>query len=200
MCVLLNWLNMCLLLLVGQPGHNQRRQYDVSVVYTTARPRVCGLSVYLSPMCVLLGKSSMCCENRLSLPVIFSVTPTHSWTFSGHRETGMVDIVSRRCRDPSCGRRPLYNMDGLRPVCCSQHKAPGMIDVVSTRCQEPVRDFGVRWMIMRHFAVPLPFRHARHASVVRSCVLACFIRRFSASMLSLRSLTLTIAKMGCLAD
>lgn len=50
----------------------------------------------------------------------------------------MVDIVSRRCREPSCGRRPLYNMDGLRPVCCSQHKSPGMIDVVSTRCQEPV--------------------------------------------------------------
>ena len=51
----------------------------------------------------------------------------------------MVDVVSRRCRDPSCMRRPLYNMDGLRPVCCSKHKTPGMIDVVSSRCQEPVR-------------------------------------------------------------
>ncbi len=51
----------------------------------------------------------------------------------------MVDIVSRRCREPGCGRRPLYNMDGLRPVCWLQHKLPGMIDVVSTRCQEPVR-------------------------------------------------------------
>ena len=65
------------------------------------------------------------------------IMPTRK--ISGHRETGMVDIVSRRCRDPSCMRRPLYNFDGQRPVCCSQHKLPGMIDVVSTRCQEPVR-------------------------------------------------------------
>jgi len=72
----------------------------------------------------------------------------------------MVDIVSRRCREPGCGRRPLYNMDGLRPVCCSQHKLPGMIDVVSTRCQEPVRatvgfspqDFGLNLPLSLHLS------------------------------------------------
>ena len=51
----------------------------------------------------------------------------------------MIDVVSRRCGDPSCTRRPLYNMSGLRPVLCREHKHPGMIDVVSARCQEPVR-------------------------------------------------------------
>ena len=54
----------------------------------------------------------------------------------------MVDVVSRRCLDPSCMRRPLYNTDGLRPVWCSKHKASGMIDVVSARCGEPVRMYG----------------------------------------------------------
>ena len=51
----------------------------------------------------------------------------------------MVDIVSRRCQDPSCLRRPLYNNIGMRAVFCSKHKLPGMIDVVSTRCEQPVR-------------------------------------------------------------
>ena len=52
---------------------------------------------------------------------------------------GMVDIVSRRCRDPSCMTRPLYNMKGLRPAFCREHKLPEMIDVISARCQQPVR-------------------------------------------------------------
>ena len=54
----------------------------------------------------------------------------------------MVDIVSRRCQDPSCMRRPLYNYIGLRSMFCSKHKLPGMIDVVSARCEEPVRSPG----------------------------------------------------------
>lgn len=57
----------------------------------------------------------------------------------GHRDMGMVDIVSRHCQDPSCTTRPLYNMKGLRPMLCRAHKLPEMIDVISSRCQEPVR-------------------------------------------------------------
>lgn len=56
-----------------------------------------------------------------------------------HSETGMIDIISRRCEVPLCMRRPLYNTVGLRAVFCSKHKLPGMIDVVSTRCKDPVR-------------------------------------------------------------
>ena len=89
----------------------------------------------------------------------------------------MVDIVSRRCREPTCGRRPLYNMDGLRPVCCSQHKLPGMIDVVSTRCQEPVRvRFAgyIEWgllKVMKFLSFAAAVASVARNSVVVLCVL-----------------------------
>eukprot|EP00752_Nemacystus_decipiens_P008714 g7776.t1 len=55
-----------------------------------------------------------------------------------HSEKGMVDVVSRRCLEDSCMRRPLYNLSGLLPAYCRQHKLPEMIDVISARCQEPI--------------------------------------------------------------
>ena len=50
----------------------------------------------------------------------------------------MVDVVSRRCKSPTCMRRPLYAMTGQHAVFCRIHKEPGMKDVVSRRCDYEV--------------------------------------------------------------
>lgn len=41
---------------------------------------------------------------------------------AAHKDEGMVDVVSRRCEEPECRRRPLYGHEGEKGRFCSYHK------------------------------------------------------------------------------
>ena len=47
---------------------------------------------------------------------------------------GMIDVISPRCADENCGKRPSYNFKGEKPMYCKEHAKPGMVDVISRRC------------------------------------------------------------------
>jgi len=49
----------------------------------------------------------------------------------------MVDVVSKRCKEPGCGKQPNFGVKGQRPTRCAAHKTDGMVEVVHTRCEEP---------------------------------------------------------------
>lgn len=44
-----------------------------------------------------------------------------------HKEAGMVNLVSKRCKEESCDRIPSYNVDavGAKAIYCNTHKAEG---------------------------------------------------------------------------
>ncbi|CAM9772638.1 unnamed protein product, partial [Ectocarpus fasciculatus] len=41
---------------------------------------------------------------------------------AAHKDVGMVDVVSRRCEETDCRRRPLYGHEGEKGRFCSYHK------------------------------------------------------------------------------
>ena len=52
-----------------------------------------------------------------------------------HREDGMKNLVSKRCRHTDCYSQPRFNFeDQTSPIYCKDHKLDGMIDVGSPRC------------------------------------------------------------------
>lgn len=53
------------------------------------------------------------------------------------REQGMVNLVVRRCSQPSCTKVPCYGMQGQRAERCVEHKTEGMVNVASRRCRVP---------------------------------------------------------------
>ena len=57
---------------------------------------------------------------------------------TGHKEPGMVNVLSKRCDHPGgCATIPTFGHPGGSAARCSAHKEPGMIDVVSKRCDYP---------------------------------------------------------------
>lgn len=40
-----------------------------------------------------------------------------------------------KCKFPNCGKRPSFNLPGIRPaIYCKDHKQENMIDVVNSKC------------------------------------------------------------------
>lgn len=66
------------------------------------------------------------------------ITPTPR--FCGkHCPPGMVDILDRHCKQPSCDRQPIYgnsNEKTGRPLWCPDHRPSNSCDVKTSRCQE----------------------------------------------------------------
>ena len=61
-----------------------------------------------------------------------------------HKETGMVDAVSKRCE--RCNKRPAFNMEGERMArVCADHKEIGMVDMVNKRCERCTKDHYSTW-------------------------------------------------------
>ena len=53
-----------------------------------------------------------------------------------HKESGMVDVVSKKCQFEGCGKQLLFNKPGaLTAIRCGGHKKPGMINVRVKTCQ-----------------------------------------------------------------
>jgi EsV-1-7 cysteine-rich motif len=53
-----------------------------------------------------------------------------------HKETGMINVKNRKymCK---CGlKRPSYNYEGLKPICCITCKEKDMVDIVSVMCEK----------------------------------------------------------------
>jgi len=55
-----------------------------------------------------------------------------------HKEKGMVNVVSPRCKEEGCRTAPHYNFEGEKPLYCGKHKDKNMINVTlkTPPCQE----------------------------------------------------------------
>ncbi|CAN0325290.1 unnamed protein product, partial [Laminaria digitata] len=61
----------------------------------------------------------------------------HALYCKKHARAGMVDIVSKRCKQDSCTTIPSFNFNGSKtPVYCKQHLKAGMVGVHRKRCSK----------------------------------------------------------------
>jgi hypothetical protein len=77
------------------------------------------------PACEIIG----CC-----------ITATYGYTkYKGlrcleHRNTDMIDVISRRCLSEGCKCQPIFGLKGKKPGYCLQHKTACMIDLKNKKC------------------------------------------------------------------
>ena len=66
---------------------------------------------------------------------VFGLKPLYCST---HKETGMIDVVSKRCAEIDCDVIPSFNFSHeKKPIFCVKHKNIGMIRISDTRCIAP---------------------------------------------------------------
>ncbi|CAM9180175.1 unnamed protein product [Ectocarpus fasciculatus] len=53
-----------------------------------------------------------------------------------HKQKGMINLNTPRCRGPECYLTPYFGLRGATPTYCSKHKQEGMINVISKRCED----------------------------------------------------------------
>ena len=54
---------------------------------------------------------------------------------AGHAHDRMIDLYSRRCAQPGCGKGPNFGAEGTKKVnFCAGHARNGMVDLKSTKC------------------------------------------------------------------
>jgi len=52
-----------------------------------------------------------------------------------HKESGMIDVVNKKCEFDGCAIHPVYNIIGSKiGKFCFKHKIDGMIDIISKKC------------------------------------------------------------------
>lgn len=73
------------------------------------------------------GSSKLCPRSRHLWQRVITDLPPHLPApvrrfCAAHKDEGMVDVVSRRCEEPECRRRPLYGHEGEKGRFCSYHK------------------------------------------------------------------------------
>lgn len=55
---------------------------------------------------------------------------------SAHKETGMIDVVHKKCLFENCNTQPTYNHpDEKKSLYCKTHKLDGMVDVRHIKCK-----------------------------------------------------------------
>ncbi|CAM9835890.1 unnamed protein product [Ectocarpus sp. 12 AP-2014] len=53
-----------------------------------------------------------------------------------HKQKGMINLNTPRCRGPECYLTPNFGLRGATPTYCSKHKQEGMTNVISKRCED----------------------------------------------------------------
>jgi hypothetical protein len=65
---------------------------------------------------------------------VFGLKPLYCST---HKETGMLDVVNKRCAEIDCDVIPSFNFSHeKKPIFCFTHKTDGMLDIKTKRCIE----------------------------------------------------------------
>lgn len=83
-----------------------------------------------------------------------------------HRQSAMIDVLDRHCRERGCDRQPIYGnphqMTG-KPSWCPSHRPQNSFDVKTSRCQDPSCS-----------------KHPRFVPVI------CLVRHLSSALFSMR--------------
>jgi len=83
---------------------------------------------------IVVTKMPKCnlCNTRATFNIASEKTAKFCKT---HKESGMIDVVNKKCEHDGCIIHPVYNVPGSKKgKFCFKHKADGMIDIISKNC------------------------------------------------------------------
>ncbi len=83
-------------------------------------------------------------------------TETHGIRCQTHKEIGMINVSTKKCKFMGCSTVANFNFEGMKNrKFCSKHKEEGMVDIINKKCQftncKKLPTFNFEGMIERKF-------------------------------------------------
>ena len=116
------------------PEHIDGRATRASFNFPDEKKPLYCKSHSLEGMINLNNKNNMCKGCGLKQPS-YGIEGKKASHCSKCATDDMIDVISRRCKHPSCRKNPTYGKPGGTHEYCQKHALPGMIDVKNKRCK-----------------------------------------------------------------